>query len=118
MKRKFIKNSVAGNSRHTETIKTKSLTVPDQSLSVRTILQKFANNTLNDIGQDEYYSDDDDDIRGYDPAEMLEMAKNASGVVKKETDRQEKARKEREAQALKKKHREEFLAEQQQQNPT
>ncbi|ELA8219556.1 hypothetical protein MC916_001782 [Elizabethkingia anophelis] len=50
-------------------------TVPDQSLTVREILDKFANGTLGDIAVEKYYNDDDDgfdgaDLRGLDIVEL------------------------------------------------
>lgn len=101
MKRKFKKASIAGNSRDTEVIKTKSQTTPDQAMSIRTILTKFANGTLNNVQQDEYYSEDTDDIRGIDPADMLGMAQNASLLIKEEEARKSKAKSKAEREKLK-----------------
>ncbi|CAI9672780.1 hypothetical protein [Elizabethkingia anophelis] len=61
----------------------KSETVPDQSLTVREILKKYANGTLDDIGnRDIYYNDDDDgfdgvDLRGLDISELQQLERDA-----------------------------------------
>lgn len=58
-----------------EIVRGVSETVPDQSLTVREILDKFANGTLGDIAGEKYYNDDDDgfdgaDLRGLDIVEL------------------------------------------------
>lgn len=55
----------------------KSETLPDQSLSVRDILQKFANGTLDEIANDAFYSEDLPDLRGLDITELEEMKRDA-----------------------------------------
>lgn len=47
-----------------------SETVPDQSLTVRQILDKFANGTLDELSRDLEYSDDMPDLRGLDITEL------------------------------------------------
>lgn len=59
-----------------------SETVPDQSLTVREILDKFANGTLDTIASDKYYNDDDDgfdgvDLRGLDIIELQQLEREA-----------------------------------------
>lgn len=70
-----------------------SETVPDQSMSVREIMQKFASGTLGDISTEPYYNEDLPDLRGLDISqvhqmrdkgradyqELLESAKKAKG---------------------------------------
>ena len=57
-------------------------TVPDQSLTVREILDKFASGTLDEIANDRYYNDDVDghdmpDLRGLDITELQQMKRDA-----------------------------------------
>lgn len=54
-----------------------SQTVPDQSMSVRTILERFASGTLNDVGTIPEYSEDNPDLRGLDISQIYEMRKQA-----------------------------------------
>ncbi|MDV4114285.1 hypothetical protein CMT30_01710 [Elizabethkingia anophelis] len=65
-----------------EIVRGVSETVPDQSLTVREILDKFANGTLDQIGNDRYYNDDVDgydmpDLRGLDITELQQMKRDA-----------------------------------------
>lgn len=65
-----------------EIVRGVSETVPDQSLTVREILDKFANGTLDEIGNDRYYNDDVDgydmpDLRGLDITELQQMKRDA-----------------------------------------
>ncbi|OPB99123.1 hypothetical protein BAS10_05525 [Elizabethkingia meningoseptica] len=53
-----------------EIVTGKSETVPDQSLTVREILDKFASGTLDEISRDLDYSDDLPDLRGLDIVEL------------------------------------------------
>ncbi|HAY3508206.1 TPA: hypothetical protein JRX33_002677 [Elizabethkingia anophelis] len=57
----------------------KSETVPDQSLTVRQILDKFSTGTLDEIARDKFYNDDDDlpDLRGLDITELQQMKRDA-----------------------------------------
>lgn len=59
-----------------------SETIPDQTLSVREILQKFANGTLDEISRDAFYNDDVEgydmpDLRGLDITELHQMKRDA-----------------------------------------
>ncbi|WP_155267305.1 hypothetical protein [Elizabethkingia anophelis] len=65
-----------------EIVRGVSETVPDQSLTVREILDKFANGTLDEIGNDRYYNDDVEgydmpDLRGLDITELQQMKRDA-----------------------------------------
>ncbi|MDX8558673.1 hypothetical protein OZ663_18515 [Elizabethkingia sp. HX CGY] len=60
----------------------KSETVPDQSLTVREILKKYANGTLDDISSQPFYNDDVDgydmpDLRGLDITELTQLKRDA-----------------------------------------
>ncbi|OPC58832.1 hypothetical protein [Elizabethkingia bruuniana] len=56
----------------------KSETVPDQSLTVRQILDKFASGTIGDIGHNDLdYSEDLPDLRGLDITELEAMKADA-----------------------------------------
>ncbi|WP_407483953.1 hypothetical protein [Elizabethkingia anophelis] len=55
----------------------KSETVPDQSLTVRQILDKFASGTLDELSRDLDYSDDLPDLRGLDITELQQMKRDA-----------------------------------------
>lgn len=56
-----------------------SHTVPDQSLTVREILEKFASGTLDEIAGEPFYNDDNDlpDLRGLDITELEQMKRDA-----------------------------------------
>jgi len=88
--RKYQTQSVAGNSHLREICKTKGQTVPDQTLTVREILYKYANGTLNDLQEDYDYSGDDEDYRGLDPSEMHAMATESSKVIKDQDERKKR----------------------------
>lgn len=79
MERRFITpfSSMDDDSPVVEIITGKSETVPDQSLTVRQILDKFANGTLDEISQDLVYSDDMPDLRGLDITELHQMKHDA-----------------------------------------
>ena len=51
--------------------------IPDQSLSVREILQKFASGTLDELSRDLEFSDDLPDLRGLDITELQQMKRYA-----------------------------------------
>ena len=91
MNRKFRKQSTSGNSKVLEVCKTKSETTPDMSLTVREIMIKYASGTINDLALDYDYSEDDEDFRGLDPAEIHMMAQESGLIVKKAKDDKEKA---------------------------
>ena len=77
-----------------EEVKGISMTVPDQSLTVREIMQKYVNGTLNDISTEGNYTEDDDDLRHLDMSDIHDMALNSSSVIK-ESVRKSKARKQK-----------------------
>lgn len=55
-----------------------SETIPDQSLTVREILTKYAQGTLDDIAQYDYDGNDDmPDLRGLDITELQQMKHDA-----------------------------------------
>ena len=93
MKRKFKSASTQGHSKQKEVCKTKSLTVPDQTLTVRELLSRSAMGMLDDYQLDYDYSMDDDDFRGLDPVEMFNMSQDSAELVKRETAKREKAEK-------------------------
>ena len=60
-----------------------SQTVPDQSLTVREILIKYASGTVPDIfDNDPLYNEDFPDLRGLDISELHEMRREAQEDVK------------------------------------
>lgn len=80
--KKFKHIAHQGNSKDTENIKGISMTVPDQSLTVREIMQKYVNGTLNDISTEGNYTEDDDDLRHLDMSDIHDMAVNSSTLIK------------------------------------
>lgn len=80
--KKFKHVAHQGNSRDTEDIKGISMTVPDQSLTVREIMSKYVNGTLNDISSEGNYTEDDEDLRYLDMADIHDMAVNSSSLIK------------------------------------
>lgn len=50
-----------------------SQTMPDQSLSVREILTKYANGTLSDHGIEPQFNEDSIDLRGMDYVEIYQL---------------------------------------------
>ncbi|MDV3947038.1 hypothetical protein CMT75_00690 [Elizabethkingia anophelis] len=84
MERKFKTpySSIDDENPVAEIVRGVSETVPDQSLTVREILDKFANGTLDEIGNDRFYNDDVDgydmpDLRGLDITELQQMKRDA-----------------------------------------
>lgn len=61
-----------------------SCTVPDQSLSIREILIRYANGTISDISLNNelVYSEDMPDLRGIDISELQQLKKEAQADVK------------------------------------
>ena len=61
-----------------------SCTVPDQSLSIREILMRYANGTVSDISLNNelVYSEDMPDLRGIDISELQQLKKEAQADVK------------------------------------
>ena len=80
--KKFKHIAHQGNSKDTENIKGISMTVPDQSLTVREIMQKYVNGTLNDISTEGNYTKDDEDLRHLDMSDIHDMAVNSSTLIK------------------------------------
>ena len=58
-----------------------SMTVPDQSLTVREIMLKYANGTLNEIEHEKVYVEQGEDLRGYDMCEIYNMAKENGELI-------------------------------------
>ena len=52
-----------------------SLTVPDQTLTIKEILVKYANGTMSDINIQPQFNEEMDDLRGLDYVELNEIAK-------------------------------------------
>lgn len=82
IKRKFRKQQTAGNFPKMETTTLKSETIPDQSMSIREIMTRFANGTLDDISTDYPYTEDLPDIRGLDIVERDQMLSQARHEAK------------------------------------
>ena len=61
-----------------------SCTVPDQNLSIREILMRYANGTVSDISLNNelVYSEDMPDLRGIDISELQQLKKEAQADVK------------------------------------
>lgn len=77
MNRTYRNSATAGNSTDIEYNFLPSETVPDQSMTVRTILERFASGTLSDIGNAPEYSEDNPDLRGLDISQLHDMRKQA-----------------------------------------
>ena len=62
-----------------------SCTVPDQSLSIREILIRYANGTISDISLNNelVYSEDMPDLRGIDISELQQLKKRSSSRCKR-----------------------------------
>lgn len=76
--RNFRSAVTAGNSPDKEKFTLPSLTVPDQSMSVRVILAKYGSGTLGDISNNNLeFSEDMPDYRGLDLSQVMEMRTNA-----------------------------------------
>lgn len=82
MVRKFKIASKAGNSKPTESNKGKSMTVPDQSMSIRDIIDKFAHGVLPDFSHELEYSEEMPDLRGMDLSELHQMRKEVKQEIK------------------------------------
>lgn len=52
-----------------------SQTVPDQTLTIKEILVKYANGTMSDINIEPQFNEEMEDIRGLDYVELNEIAK-------------------------------------------
>lgn len=77
MKRTYKSQATAGPRTDYEVNTQISCTIPDQGMSVRTILERFASGTLSDIGQNAEYSEDNIDLRGLDISQVYDMRKQA-----------------------------------------
>ncbi len=78
MKQRTFKSSANCGFSEGENIRTISLTVPNQTMSLRELLTRFANGTIDDVAQDLVYNEDHPDLRGLDISELYEMkAENA-----------------------------------------
>lgn len=82
----------AGNTQQKERFVKPSLTVPDENMSVRTILERYASGTLNDVALSRQmdYTQDLPDLRGLDISQIHEMkaeinaqVENIEGELKK-----------------------------------
>jgi hypothetical protein len=82
MVRKFKISSKAGNSKPTESNKGKSETVPDQSMSIREIIDKFAHGVLPDFSHELEYSEDMPDLRGMDISELHNLKREVKQEIK------------------------------------
>lgn len=75
-KRSFKKIATMRESTEKERNYKKSETVPDQSLTVREIMEKFANGTLPDITRELEFTEDLPDLRGLDISQVHNMRDN------------------------------------------
>lgn len=82
MVRKFKIASKAGNSKQTESNKGKSETVPDQSMTIRDIINKYASGVLPDFSHELEYSEDMPDLRGMDISELHNMKREVKQELK------------------------------------
>lgn len=82
MKRTFRISSKAGNSSDVEINIGVSMTVPDQSMTIRDIIDKFAHGVVPDLSRDLEYSEDMPDLRGMDISELHEMRKQVKQDIK------------------------------------
>lgn len=80
--RTYESSSQAGYSPDVEINNQPSLTVPDQSYSVREIMQKFAQGTLPDIYKEPEFSEDLPDLRGLDISEIFDMKQTVKDEIK------------------------------------
>lgn len=95
--RTYKSSAIAGNSPDKELNYGISQTVPDQSLTVREILTKFANGTLPDIYEEPEFTEDLPDLRGLDISQVHEMNRENKQKIEEldKTDKKEKAEKAR-----------------------
>lgn len=74
-----------------------SLTVPDEGLTVRQILNRYANGTIPDLSSDQNYTEDANDLRFLDMSELLEIRKQTNLQInklrKKEADEESERKK-------------------------
>lgn len=69
--------SMENNSPVAETVTGVSKTIPDQTLTVRDILLKFASGTLDELSKELEYNEDMPDLRGLDISELYDMRADA-----------------------------------------
>lgn len=85
MQRTYRTSATEGNSPDVERNFGISQTVPDQSYSVREILEKFASGTLPNIIMEQPFTEDLPDLRGLDISEMHNLKEaNKSDIKEKE----------------------------------
>ena len=85
-----------------------SMTVPDQSMSIRTVIQRYAQGMPPPIGRELVYSEDMEDIRGLDISQLYELREQAKLDIEAvqqrmrqlEVEEQDKKRVEREKSLL------------------
>lgn len=82
MKRTFKNSANIGESKIKESNFGESQTVPDQSLTIRQILQRSVNGTLGNIAQDVEFSEDNFDLRGLDIVELMELRRDTNQRIK------------------------------------
>lgn len=99
--RKFRKVNNQGNSPLKESCLTISETTPDMTLTVREIMKMYVNNTLGDIAHELDYNEDDDDLRGLDPADVYYMAQEANKTILEQQERKTRKKKLDEKEKLK-----------------
>jgi len=109
--RKFRTLQNAGKTKVNEIIKTPSETTPDQTLSVREIMSRYANGTLNDLQQELEYNEDDEDYRGLDPVEMYNLSRQAGEIVQSEIETSKKRKTKADREKLKEELRKEIANE-------
>lgn len=81
--RNYRNAAFSGNSTDTERNYGISQTVPDQTLSVREIIDRYASGTLPDVMKgEEFYSEDLPDLRHLDMSELHELRQQARKDVK------------------------------------
>lgn len=81
-KRTFKKVWLSGNSLDKEVNTLPSETVPNQALSMREILHRFASGLAPDVQRPTEFSDDMPDLRFFDISELHDMQKAARQDVK------------------------------------
>lgn len=85
---KKLKNQMVRNYPEVEINSGKSETVPDQSMSVRTMIQKYTSGTLPPIhNRAQEYTEDLIDTRFMDINEQMELLKNQNDIIKQERTR-------------------------------
>lgn len=112
MVRKFRKINVSGNSKVKERCTTTSLTIPDQTLTIREIMQRFVSGTLAPIELDYDYNEDSDDFRGIDPADVFNQVTDAKSTLDYLKDKDNKRKEKADRLKLETEIREKILKEQ------